>query len=313
MPQPANDRATRAFEQAEQRLFAACGVQVASRRVLLADPPLAARVLEARRAPGARPRARQRHERSDLGAADAVARKLSADRLHSPDSGSATPSTTAADHCARTRLPSSHRCWTRRLAFSGCRSSGPRSAECGRCAWRSTRRTGSSGAGFARSPRRGAARHAWRPVLHGAVDAGLRQLVSRIRSPSVEMTRRSLARGVIGPHAAERAPEGFFEVVHEGMRQPGFRTAKSATCDSPCGAPTPAGELPPRGPTAADRRARPDDLGRRGPLRRLGDRSTRLRTHTRGAHQVIPGRHAPFIDDPERCGALIGDPGRRGT
>ena len=51
MPQPANDRATRAFEQAEQRLFAACGVQVASRRVLLADPPLAVRVLEAGEGP----------------------------------------------------------------------------------------------------------------------------------------------------------------------------------------------------------------------------------------------------------------------
>ena len=35
------------FEQAERRLFAACGVQVASRRVRLADPPVAVRVLEA--------------------------------------------------------------------------------------------------------------------------------------------------------------------------------------------------------------------------------------------------------------------------
>jgi pimeloyl-ACP methyl ester carboxylesterase len=46
MPQRASDHATMSFEQAESRLFAACGVQVASRRVRLADPPVAVRVLE---------------------------------------------------------------------------------------------------------------------------------------------------------------------------------------------------------------------------------------------------------------------------
>ena len=35
-----------AFERAEQRMFAACGVEVTSRRVRLADPPIAVRVLE---------------------------------------------------------------------------------------------------------------------------------------------------------------------------------------------------------------------------------------------------------------------------
>jgi pimeloyl-ACP methyl ester carboxylesterase len=29
--------------------------------------------------------------------------------------------------------------------------------------------------------------------------------------------------------------------------------------------------------------------------------------------EVIPGRHAPFLDDPERCGALIADLVRRAT
>ena len=47
MPQRASDHATMSFEQAERRLFAACGVQVASRRVRLADPPVEVRVLEA--------------------------------------------------------------------------------------------------------------------------------------------------------------------------------------------------------------------------------------------------------------------------
>ena len=47
MPQRASDHATVAFAQAERRLFAACGVQVTSRRVRMADPPVAVRVLEA--------------------------------------------------------------------------------------------------------------------------------------------------------------------------------------------------------------------------------------------------------------------------
>src|SRR5436305_8629613 len=47
MPQRASDHATVRFELAERRLFAACGVQVTSRRVRLADPPVSVRVLEA--------------------------------------------------------------------------------------------------------------------------------------------------------------------------------------------------------------------------------------------------------------------------
>jgi len=39
------------------------------------------------------------------------------------------------------------------------------------------------------------------------------------------MTRWSLARGAIGHRGAELAPDGFFAVVHEGMHQPGWRTA----------------------------------------------------------------------------------------
>jgi hypothetical protein len=107
---------TTAFEAAQRQLFAACGIQIATRRVRLGDPPLAVRVLEAGEGP---------------------------------------------------------------------------------------------------------------PVLlvHALSTPGLRHVVARIGSPSVAITRRSLARSVIGPRAAELAPDGFFAVVHEGMRQPGFRTA----------------------------------------------------------------------------------------
>ena len=46
MPAHSHDHATTGFEQAERRLFASCGVQSASRRVRLADPPVSVRVLE---------------------------------------------------------------------------------------------------------------------------------------------------------------------------------------------------------------------------------------------------------------------------
>jgi pimeloyl-ACP methyl ester carboxylesterase len=47
MSEHATDARAASFEVAERRLFDACAIQVASRRVRLADPPVAVRVLEA--------------------------------------------------------------------------------------------------------------------------------------------------------------------------------------------------------------------------------------------------------------------------
>ena len=137
---------------------------------------------------------------------------------------------------------------------------------------------------------------------------GLRHLVARIGSPSVAMARRSLARGVIGPGAAERAPEGFFEVVHEGMRQPGYRTAMLTHMQL----------------AMRFGRPRPENLISDSELRQItvpvlmiwgnedpyggpeiGQRACELIPHAR--LEIIPGRHAPFLDNPERCGAFIND------
>lgn len=80
MPQRASDHATVAFELAERRLFGACGVQVASRRMRQADSPVAVRVLKA----GEGPPLVLVHGSGmsfDVGAADAVSPNAPCDRL----------------------------------------------------------------------------------------------------------------------------------------------------------------------------------------------------------------------------------------
>jgi pimeloyl-ACP methyl ester carboxylesterase len=146
------------------------------------------------------------------------------------------------------------------------------------------------------------------PFFTALSTPGLRHLVARIRSPSVAITRRSLASGAVGPRAAERAPEGFFDVVHEGMRQPGFRTAMLSHMwlAMRIGRPLPENLL-------ADDELRQlvppvlmiwGDEDPYGPPD-IGQRAARIIPNA--SVEVIPGRHAPFLDDPARCGALIDD------
>ena len=135
---------------------------------------------------------------------------------------------------------------------------------------------------------------------------GLRRLVAWIGSPSVAVTRRALARGAIGPQAAELAPDGFFDVVHEGMRQLGFRTAMLSHMwlAMRLGRPRPRNFL---SDAELQHIAAPvlmvwgdkDPYG--GP--EIGRRAGGLIPNAR--LEVVPGRHAPFLDDPKRCGALI--------
>jgi pimeloyl-ACP methyl ester carboxylesterase len=146
------------------------------------------------------------------------------------------------------------------------------------------------------------------PFFTALSTPGLRQLVARIRPPNVATMRRVGARGVIGPQAVGRAPEGFFEVVHEGMRQPGYRTAMLTHMNLAMrfGKPRPENFL------SDDELRRlmvpvlmiwgdEDPYG--GP--EIGRRACALIPDAR--LEIIPGRHAPLLDDPERCGALIDD------
>jgi pimeloyl-ACP methyl ester carboxylesterase len=144
------------------------------------------------------------------------------------------------------------------------------------------------------------------PFFTALSTPGLRQLAARIRSPNVATTRRSLTRGVVGPRAAERAPDGFFEVVHEGMRQPGFRTAMLSHMwlAMRLGRPRPENFL-----SEAELRQLTVPVlmiwGDEDPYGapEIGQRASALLPDAR--LEVIPARHAPFLDDPERCGTSI--------
>jgi pimeloyl-ACP methyl ester carboxylesterase len=301
------------FEQAERRLFAACGVRVASRRVRLADPPVAVRVLEVGGGPplvlvhGSGMSAstwaplmpylgRHRLIAFDLpgfGLSDAFDYSGRPLRSHA-----VAQLTSLLDALELERAPivgtSLGGMWALCLAVD----SPSRVAAVGSLGVPAVALPGMHGD----------------PAFTALSTPVVRQLLVRIGSPSVAMTRRALARGAIGPPAAARAPAGFFEVVHEGIRQPGYRTAMLTHMQLALrlGRPRPENFL-------SDRELRQlavpalmiwgdkDPYG--GP--EIGQRACALVSDAR--LEVIPGRHAPYLDDPERCGALIDDLVRRAS
>ena len=313
MPPQVRDCSTLAFEQAERRLFTACGVQVASRRVHLAHPPLAVRVLEAGDglplvlvhgsgmsastwAPLMPYLTTYRLIAFDLpgfGLSDAFDYSGRPLRSHA-----VAQLTSLLDALGLEQVPilgtSLGGMWPLCLALDAPDRVGA---------------VASLGVPAVALP-----------GMHGDAfftalsTPGLRQLVARIRSPNLATTRRSLARGVVGPRAAERAPDGFFEVVHEGMRQPGFRTAMLTHMQLAMGLGRPRPENFLSEPELRQLRVPvlmiwgdEDPYG--GP--EIGRRACTLIPDAR--LEVIPGRHTPFLDDPERCSALIDDLVRRVT
>jgi pimeloyl-ACP methyl ester carboxylesterase len=293
------------FEVAERRLFAACGMQIASRRVRLADPPLAVRVLEAGDgpplllvhgsgmsastwAPLLPHLAGHRLIALDLpgfGLSDAFDYAGRSLRAHA-----VAQLTSLLDALDLERVPvigtSLGGMWALCLAVDA-----PE---------RITALASLGVPAVALPGMRGD------PVLTALSTPGLRRLVAWIGSPSVAVTRRALARGAIGPQAAERAPDGFFDVVHQGMRQPGFRTAMLSHMwlAMRLGRPRPGNFL---SDAELQHIATPvlmiwgDDDPYGGP--EIGRRAA---ARMANAHlEVLPARHAPFLDDPQRCGALI--------
>jgi pimeloyl-ACP methyl ester carboxylesterase len=299
------------FEQAERRLFAACGVEVASRRVRLADPPGAVRVLEAGDGP---PLVLVHGSGMSASTWAPLMPYLGTYRLIAFDLPGFGLSD-AFDYGGRPLRSHAVAQLTSLLDALGLEG---------------VPIVGTSLGGMwalclaLDAPNRVAAVASLGvpavalPGMHGdpfftaLSTPGLRQLVARIRSPNVATTRRSLARGVVGPHAAERAPDGFFEVVHEGMRQPGFRTAMLSHMRLAMRLGRPRAEN-----FLSDAELRQLTVpvlmiwGDEDPYGRpdIGRRACALIPDAR--LEVIPGRHAPFLDDPEHCAALIDEFVRR--
>jgi pimeloyl-ACP methyl ester carboxylesterase len=302
-----HNRSTVAFEEAERRLFAACGVHVRSDRLHLADPPAAVRVVEAGDGPplvlvhgSGMSASTWAPLMPHLGNHRLIAFDLPGFGLSDPfdyggrslRSHAVAQLTSLLDAFDLERVPvvgtSLGAMWALCLALDA----PDRVAAVATLGVPAVALPGMRGD----------------PFFAALSTPVLRQLAARMRSPNVATTRRSLAHGVIGPNAVQRAPDGFFEVVHEGMRQPGFRTAMLTHI------------------ALAMRlgRARRENLLSDFELRQLsvpvlmiwGDEDPyggpeigrRACSLIRDARlEVIPGRHAPFLDDPERCGALISD------
>jgi pimeloyl-ACP methyl ester carboxylesterase len=301
------------FEQAERRLFAACGVQVASRRVRLADPPVEVRVLEAGDGPPLLLVHGSGMSASTwaplipyLGTHRLIAFDLPGFGLSDPFDYShrllrehaVAQLTSLLDALGIERVPIVGTSLGGMWGFCLALDAPDRISALASLGVPAVALPGMHGD----------------PFFTALSTPGLRQLVARIRSPNVATTRRSLARGVIGPRAAERAPDGFFDVVHQGMRQPGFRTAMLSHMQLAMrlGRPRTENFLS----EAELRQLNVPVLmiwGEEDPYGRpeIGQRANALLPDAR--LEVIPGRHAPFLDDPERCGALIDEVLRRPT
>ena len=313
MAQHASDHATVVFEQAERQLFAASGVQVESRRVRLADPPLAVRVLEAGEGPpvilvhgSGMSASTWAPLMPALGSRRLIAFDIPGFGLSDPFDYSGR---SLREHAVAQLTSLLDALGLEQASIVGTSLGGMWALCLALDAPHRVAVVASLGVPAVALPgMRGD------PAFTALSTPGLRQLVARIRLPNVAMTRRTLARGVIGPRAADRAPEGFFEVVHEGMRQPGFRTAMLSHMRLAMhfGRPRPENFL---SEAELGRLTVPvlmiwgDEDPYGGP--EIGRRACALMPNAR--LEVIPGRHAPFLDDPERCGALIDDFVRRAT
>jgi len=137
---------------------------------------------------------------------------------------------------------------------------------------------------------------------------GLGRLVARMPPPGIRMQRASMKRGALGPRAVERTPDEWFEVARATMSMPGWRIAMWSHLNL----------------AMRVGRARPENHFSRDELHRIttpvlfiwgdddvyggpdiGRRSCAEMPDAR--LETMPGGHAPFLDDPAHCGALIMD------
>jgi pimeloyl-ACP methyl ester carboxylesterase len=136
---------------------------------------------------------------------------------------------------------------------------------------------------------------------------GLGRIASRVipAPKSVKAARMGMKR-VTGQAAQDRTPDEFFEVVSAGMRMPAWREAMWTHLNLALrfGRGRPENVLTDeelRSITTPVQFIWGQDDVYGGP--KIGQRAAALIPGAR--LEVMPGNHAPFLDDPERCAALI--------
>jgi pimeloyl-ACP methyl ester carboxylesterase len=144
------------------------------------------------------------------------------------------------------------------------------------------------------------------PFFRAMTTPVLRALAMRMPPPSSAKQARRAMRTVMGRAAIDRTPDAFFDVVVAGMRTPGWKKAMSSHL-----------HLAFRNGRTIPGIAFTDDELRRidvpvqfvwgaediygGP--EIGRRAVAVMPDAQ--LEVLPGNHAPFLDDPKRCAELI--------
>ena len=144
------------------------------------------------------------------------------------------------------------------------------------------------------------------PFFRAMTTPVVRAIARRVPAPpSAAATRRAM-RGAMGRAVTDRLPDVYFEMVRVNMRTPGWKKAMASHL----------------GIALSGGRARPDCLFSDDELRAFEvpvlfvmgdndvygppsvvDRAAALMPDAQV--EVLPGGHAPFLDDPERCAGLI--------
>jgi pimeloyl-ACP methyl ester carboxylesterase len=157
------------------------------------------------------------------------------------------------------------------------------------------------------------------PGMHGdpwftlVTRPGVGALAIRFTPPSAALARRAMST-TVGGETARRTPIEWFEVLRLAMRMPGWRRAMRShmLLAMRSGRPRPENfisdeELARIEPPVLFIWGKDDVYG--SPA--IGERAAALMPRAR--LETIPGNHAPFLDDPERCAGLatefFGEPG----
>jgi pimeloyl-ACP methyl ester carboxylesterase len=136
----------------------------------------------------------------------------------------------------------------------------------------------------------------------------LRALISRAPAPSTAPKVRAALKNVLGERATAALGDDFYEVVRAGMAMPGWKVAMRTHLNL----------------AMRNGRARPENVLSDDELRQIetdvhfiwgdadvygppsiGERAVSLMPHAR--LDIVPGNHAPFLDDPRACAQLIGE------